>query len=61
MPFDPSKTANNNSAIVSALGQTGNNSNGVGTPGQSADGSYQQWQMQQVMDKMDELIHALRR
>lgn len=50
-----------NNAIANALQQTSNNSNGVSTMGQSADGSYQQWQMQQVMDKIDELIHALRR
>lgn len=61
MPFDPSKPANNNSALACALGQTSNNSNGVSTMGQSADGSYQQWQVQQVKDKIDELIHALRR
>jgi hypothetical protein len=29
--------------------------------GQSADGSYQQWQMQMLFDKVDELINALRR
>ncbi len=27
----------------------------------SADGSYQQWQMQMLFDKVDELINALRR
>lgn len=50
-----------NNAIANALGQTSNNSNGVSTMGQSADGSYQQWQMQMLFDKMDELINALRR
>jgi hypothetical protein len=29
--------------------------------GQSADGSYQQWQMQMLFDKVDELINVLRR
>jgi len=50
-----------NNAIANALAQTSNNSNGVSTMGQSADGSYQQWQMQMLFDKVDELIHALRR
>jgi hypothetical protein len=50
-----------NNAIANALAQTSNNSNGVSTLGQSADGSYQQWQMQMLFDKMDELINALRR
>jgi len=48
-------------AIASALQQTSSNSNGVSTLGQSADGSYQQWQMQMLFDKLDELINALRR
>ncbi len=46
---------------ANALAQTSNNSNGVSTMGQSADGSYQQWQMQMLFDKLDELINALRR
>jgi hypothetical protein len=50
-----------NNAIANALGQSSNNSNGVSTMGQSADGSYQQWQMQMLFDKVDELINALRR
>lgn len=50
-----------NNAIANALAQTSNNSNGVSTLGQSADGSYQQWQMQMLFDKVDELINALRR
>ena len=50
-----------NNAIANALAQTSNNSNGVSTMGQSADGSYQQWQMQMLFDKMDALINALRR
>ena len=50
-----------NNAIANALQQTSANSNGVSTMGQSADGSYQQWQMQMLFDKLDELINALRR
>lgn len=47
--------------ISNALQQTSSNSNAVGTLGQGADGSYNQSQMQQVLDKLDELINALRR
>lgn len=36
------------------------NSNAVSTLGQGADGSYNQTQMQALLDKMDELINALR-
>ena len=50
-----------NSAIDTALQLTSNNSNGVGTLNLTADGSYQQWQLQAVSDKLDELINALRR
>ena len=50
-----------NNAIANALAQTSNNSNGVGTLSQGADGNYNQTQMQQVLDKLDELINALRR
>jgi hypothetical protein len=50
-----------NSAVAVALSQTSNNSNGVSTMGQSADTNYQQWQMQMLFDKLDELITALRR
>ncbi|MEO6755263.1 MAG: hypothetical protein ABIP85_26135 [Chthoniobacteraceae bacterium] len=47
--------------LNNAIAGTSNNTNGVGTMGQSADGSYQQWQMQMLFDKLDELINALRR
>jgi hypothetical protein len=47
--------------IANAILGTSNNSNGVGTLGQAADGSYNQGQMQAVLDKLDELINALRR
>ena len=50
-----------NNAIANALAQTSNNSNGVGTLGQGADGSYNQSQMQDLINKVDELINALRR
>ncbi len=44
-----------------AISGTSNNSNGVATLGQAADGSYNQNQMQVLLDKLDELINALRR
>ena len=48
-------------AIASVLQQTSNNSNGVGTLGMGADGNYNQQQMQDLINKVDELINALRR
>ncbi len=50
-----------NSAISAVLAQTSNLSNAVAQLGMSADPSYQQWQMQAILDKLDELIAALRR
>ena len=47
--------------IAAAIAGTSNNSNGVSTLGQGADGSYNQSQMQDVLNKLDELINALRR
>ena len=47
--------------VNAAIADTSNNSNGVATLGQSASGGYDQTQMQQVLDKLDELINALRR
>lgn len=47
--------------IANALLGTSNNSNGVSTLGQSAQSFYDQSQMQNVLDKLDELINALRR
>lgn len=47
--------------LSTAIGGTSNNSNGVGTLGQGADGSYNQSQMQDLINKVDELINALRR
>jgi len=50
-----------NNAIANALAQTSANSNGVGTPGIGADGGYNPQQMQDLINKVDELINALRR
>ena len=47
--------------LASAIQTTSTNSNGVGTLSQQADGFYNSSQLQQVMDKVDELINALRR
>jgi hypothetical protein len=48
-------------AIIGALSQTSNNSNGVAALSEAADSSYNMNQMQTVMAKLDELINALRR
>ncbi len=48
-------------AIAVVVAGTSNNSNGVAMLSQTADGSYNQGQMQAVLDKLDELINALRR
>lgn len=50
-----------NNTIASALQQTSSNSNGVSTLGQGADSNYNQQQMQDVLNKLDELINVLRR
>lgn len=50
-----------NNAVASIISGTSNNTNGVSTLGQSADGGYNPEQMQNVLDKLDELINALRR
>ena len=47
--------------VAAQIAGTSSNSNGVSTMGQSADGGYQQWQMQMLFDKLDQLINALRR
>lgn len=54
-------TASVNALIASALSTTSNNSNGVGTLGQTAQSFYDQTQIQSLIDKIDELINALRR
>ena len=48
-------------AVNQGLQGSSNNSNAVGQMSLSADGSYNALQLQQVMDKLDELILALRR
>ena len=47
--------------LSNAISGTSNNSNGVGTLGMGADGGYNQSQMQDLINKVDELINALRR
>jgi hypothetical protein len=44
-----------------AIATTSSNSNAVATLGELAEGTYNQTQMQNVINKMDELILALRR
>ncbi len=48
-------------AVAAAIAGTSNNSNAVGTLNQGANGGYDPAQMQAVLDKLDELINALRR
>lgn len=50
-----------NDVVGTAIAGTSNNSNNVNTLGQGADGSYNPSQMQDVINKLDELITALRR
>ena len=47
--------------LNNAISGTSSNSNGVSTLNQIANGGYDQSQMQQVLDKIDELINSLRR
>ena len=48
-------------AINTAASTSSNNSNAVGQMSLSVDPNYNQSQMQQMADKLDELIMALRR
>jgi hypothetical protein len=50
-----------NNAMQSTLGQTSSNTNGVSPLGLSAGPSYDQALMQDVINKLDELINAARR
>jgi len=50
-----------NDVVGTAIAGTSNNSNNVNTLGQGADGNYNPSQMQDVINKLDELITALRR
>ena len=49
------------SDLTNAITGTSNNTNGVSTLGMGADGSYNPSQMQDLINKVDELINALRR
>ncbi len=64
-PFDIPKggvtNADMNNAIANAISGTSNNTNGVGTLSQSADFNYNQSQMQDVLNKLDEFLTAARR
>jgi len=59
-PGEVSQTDLNN-GLLNNLSQCSANSNAVSTLGQSADGSYNPSQMQDLINKVDELINALRR
>jgi hypothetical protein len=48
-------------AVSDTLSQTSNNSNAVSALSETADTSYNQPQIQNLMNKVDELINALRR
>ena len=76
MPFDPNLPQEDtlvdaaqmrdqlnglNDAIANGIAGTSSNSNAVGTLAQAADGNYNQGQIQSILDKIDELINALRR
>jgi endonuclease V-like protein UPF0215 family len=54
-------TVDLNSAITTAVNATSNNSNAVVLMSLIADGSYNPVQIQQIADKLDELITVLRR
>jgi len=47
--------------LTNAISGTSNNSNNVSTLGMGADGGYNPQQMQDLINKVDELINALRR
>ncbi|MEQ1747800.1 MAG: hypothetical protein ABL974_00145 [Prosthecobacter sp.] len=47
--------------LDNAISGTSNNTNGVSTLGQSADFNYNQSQMQDVLNKLDEFLNAARR
>ena len=53
--------AGSDNAVATVLPQTSNNSNSVAQLTQAAQPYYEQWLMQAVLDKLDELINALRR
>jgi len=47
--------------MQNTLGQTSSNSNGVGSIAMNVDPDYNQNQIQGIVDKLEELIQALRR
>ncbi len=49
------------SELGAAIAGTSSNTNGVAILAQSADGSYNQQQMQDALNKIDEFINAARR
>ena len=58
---DDIQTRATQAALDAGIGTTSSNSNAVATLGTTADSSYNQGQLQLVLDKLDELINALRR
>ena len=48
-------------AMLNTLSECSNNSNGVGSIAMNVDPDYSQNQVQQIVDKLEELIQALRR
>ena len=50
-----------NATVANAVSGSSSNSNSVATLDMSADSSYSQGQLQDVSNKLDELINALRR
>ena len=60
LPGEVSQTDLNN-AVLTLLGQSSNISNGVNTLSQTAESTYNPTQMQEVLNKLDQLINALRR
>jgi hypothetical protein len=60
LPGEVTQTDLNN-AEQNMLAQSSANSNGVGSLSMNADPAYDQNQLQAVMQKLDELINALRR
>ena len=58
---DDTQTRATQAALGAGIGTTSSNSNAVATLGATADSNYNQGQLQLVLDKLDELINALRR
>ncbi|MBK8039833.1 MAG: hypothetical protein IPK22_22280 [Verrucomicrobiaceae bacterium] len=60
LPGEVTQTDLNN-AVATMLGESSNNSNGVGSIAMNVDPDYNQTQIQMIVDKLEELINALRR